>query len=166
MELGRIDEETTANIDIIKGGQATNIIPRQTIIEGEIRSHNPKKLQELTRQIIGLIEEEVEKARITVDGSEIKASMALELNEEYPSMHVDKQAEILQLISSAAEAIAFPLEIKAAGGGSDANILNANGIQCVILGTGMNKVHSVDEEVRVEDMVKVSRLLVEIIRNA
>jgi tripeptide aminopeptidase len=166
MKLGRIDEETTANIGVIKGGQATNIIPRQTIIEGEIRSHNPNKLQELTRQIIGLIEDEVEKARITVDGLEIKASMALELNEEYPSMHVDKQAEILQLISSAAEAIAFPLEIKAAGGGSDANILNANGIQCVILGTGMNKVHSVEEEVRVEDMVKVSRLLVEIIRNA
>ncbi len=166
MQLGRIDEETTANIGIIKGGQATNIIPRQTILEGEIRSHNPDKLQELTRQIIALIEEEVETARISVDGTEIKASMSLDLHEEYPSMHVDKQAEILQLITGAAEAINFPLHIKAAGGGSDANILNAHGIQCVILGTGMNKVHSVEEEVRVEDMVQIARLLVEIIRCA
>ena len=41
MQLGRIDEETTANIGVIKGGQATNIIPRHTTLEGEVRSHNP-----------------------------------------------------------------------------------------------------------------------------
>ncbi len=166
MQLGRIDEETTANIGIIKGGQATNIIPRQTILEGEVRSHDPEKLQELTRQIIGLVEEEVERARITVDGTGIKASMTLELRDEYPSMHVDTQAEILQLISGAAAAIDFKLKITAAGGGSDANIFNAHGIQCVIVGTGMNKVHSVEEEVRVADMVQIARLLVEIIRRA
>jgi tripeptide aminopeptidase len=166
MQLGRIDEETTANIGTIQGGMATNIIPRQVIIEGEVRSHNPQKLQEHTAQIIGLVEEEVAKAQILVDGNEIKASMSLNLHNEYPALHVDKQAGILQLIGQAAEAIDFPLQVKAAGGGSDANIFNAQGIETVILGTGMNKVHSVDEEVRVEDMVQVARLLVEIIRRA
>lgn len=166
MQLGRIDEETTANIGIIKGGQATNIIPRQVILEGEVRSHNSEKLQKQTKQIIGLLEEEVGKARVTVEGKEIKASMAIELRDDYPAMHVDKQADILQLITKAASNINFPLQIKAAGGGSDANIFNANGIETVIIGTGMNKVHSVEEEVKVEDMVQVARLLVEIIRRA
>jgi tripeptide aminopeptidase len=166
MQLGRIDEETTANIGTIQGGMATNIIPRQVILEGEVRSHNPQKLQEHTAQIIGLVEEEVAKAQILVDGNEIKAGMSLNLHNEYPALHVDKQAGILQLIGQAAEAIDFPLQVKAAGGGSDANIFNAQGIETVILGTGMNKVHSVDEEVRVEDMVQVAHLLVEIIRRA
>ena len=166
MQLGRIDEETTANIGIISGGQATNIIPRQTQLHGEVRSHNPQKLQEITQEIIALIEEEVEKAQITVDGRLIKASMKLELRDEYPSMHVDLQADILKLITGTAKAVDYHLEVKAAGGGSDANIFNAHGIQCVILGTGMNKVHSVEEEVRVEDLVQISRLLVEIIRRA
>jgi tripeptide aminopeptidase len=166
MRLGRIDEETTANIGIVKGGQATNIIPRQTTLEGEIRAHDPEKLQKFTQQIIGLIEEEVDKARISVDGTEIKASMTLELRDEYPSMHVDKEADILKLISSAAAAIDFTLAIEGAGGGSDANIFNAHGIQTVIVGTGMNKVHSVEEEVRVEDMVQIAQLLVEVIRHA
>jgi len=166
MQLGRIDIETTANIGVIKGGQATNIIPRQTILHGEVRSHNPDKLRQHTEQIIGLIEDEVTKTRITVAGGEVQATMTVELCNEYPSMHVDLQAGILKLISDAATAIDFPLQIKAAGGGSDANILNANGIQCVIMGTGMNKVHSVDEEVKVEDMVQIAHLLVETIRRA
>ena len=166
MQLGRIDHETTANIGVIKGGQATNIIPRQTVLEGEVRSHDPHKLEKHSRRIIDLLEEEVAKAHITVDGTEIKAAMSLDLHQEYPAMHVDKQAEILQLIGTAADAIDFDLQIKAAGGGSDANIFNAHGIQCVILGTGMNKVHSVEEEVKVADMVQIARLLVEIIRRA
>ncbi len=166
MQLGRIDEETTANIGVIRGGQATNIIPRQTILEGEVRSHNPHKLQELTQQIIGLIEEEVAREQITVDGAQIRATMTLDLRDEYPSMHVDLDADILALIAEAAKASDFPLQIKAAGGGSDANIFNGQGIQCVIVGTGMNKVHSVEEEVRVEDMVQIARLVVEIIRRA
>ncbi|MDH3998966.1 MAG: M20/M25/M40 family metallo-hydrolase, partial [Desulfuromonadales bacterium] len=52
------------------------------------------------------------------------------------------------------------------GGGSDANIFNAHGIETIILGTGMQKVHSVDEHVAVADMVHVAQLLVEIIRHA
>jgi len=166
MRLGRIDEETTANIGIIKGGQATNIIARQVTLEGEVRSHNAQKLKQFTTEIVGLIEEEVSQAIITVGGKEIKAQMSLNLTNEYPPLHVDKQAPILQLVGQAAAAIAFPLQVKAAGGGSDANIFNAHGIETVIVGTGMNKVHSVEEEVRVDDMVQVARLLVEIIRRA
>lgn len=166
MQLGRIDGETTANIGVIKGGQATNIIPRKVVLEGEVRSHNPLKLQEQTRQMIGLLEEEVNRAQATVAGTVIRASMSIEIRDDYPAMHVDLQADILKTISTAADAINFPITIKAAGGGSDANIFNQHGVETVIVGTGMNKVHSVEEEVKVEDMVQIARLLVEVIRRA
>ena len=45
MKLGRIDRETTANIGIIKGGTATNIVPEKVEIKGEVRSHNIAKLK-------------------------------------------------------------------------------------------------------------------------
>ena len=81
-------------------------------------------------------------------------------------MHVPLHADILQLVQQAALTAQVPLQVKAAGGGSDANIFNAHGIETVIIGTGMNKVHSVEEEVKVADLVKIARLLVEVIRAA
>src|SRR3954462_5003261 len=38
MKLGRIDEETTANIGVIQGGEATNIITNFVLLRGEARS--------------------------------------------------------------------------------------------------------------------------------
>ena len=42
--MGRIDEETTVNFGTISGGTATNIVPDQVAIDGEVRSHSPAKL--------------------------------------------------------------------------------------------------------------------------
>jgi tripeptide aminopeptidase len=166
MQLGRIDHETTANIGTIAGGQASNIVARQVTLNGEIRSHNADKLRLQTEQIVQAFEDEVDKATIEVDGEIKRASLALELKEDFPLMQVSETAPILQIIRDAGEALGRPQEIQAAGGGSDANIYNGQGIDMVILATGMDKVHTVNEQVRVDDLVKVTELLVEIIRRA
>lgn len=164
MPLGRIDEETTANIGTIHGGQASNIIPNNVKLKGEVRSHDINKLREQTELIIKAVEEEVDKAKSVINGETRHASMALELTEDYPAMQVADNAPILQIIKAAGQALNRPQDIRAAGGGSDANIFNDNGIDMVILATGMAKVHTINEQVAVEDMVKTSQLLVEIIR--
>ncbi len=166
MQLGRIDHETTANIGVIEGGLASNIVARQVTLNGEVRSHDASKLRQHTEQIVQALEEEVDKATIVVDGETKRASLALELNEDFPLMQVSDAAPILRIIREAGEALDRPQEIRAAGGGSDANIYNGHGIEMVILATGMDKVHTVNEQVKVDDMVKVSELLVEIIRRA
>jgi tripeptide aminopeptidase len=112
------------------------------------------------------LEEEVDAATIVLDGKPVHAALALEINDDYPAMQVPPDAPILKLFKEAGAALRRPLEIAAAGGGSDANIFNQNGIETVILGSGMENVHSVNEEVSVEDMVKVTELLVEMIRRA
>src|SRR5437763_14006867 len=45
MKLGRIDHETTANIGIIEGGKATNIITNHVRLVGEARSLSEEKLK-------------------------------------------------------------------------------------------------------------------------
>jgi len=166
MTLGRIDQETTANIGTIEGGLASNIVARQVSLRGEVRSHNADKLRQQTEQIVKALEEEVDKATIDIEGTTKRASMSLELKEDFPLMQVAEETEILQIIRAAGDALGRPQDIRAAGGGSDANIYNGQGIDMVILATGMDKVHTINEQVSVGDMAKVSELLVEIIRRA
>ncbi len=164
--LGRIDAETTANIGTIHGGLASNIIPKSISLRGEVRSHNLDKLRQQTELIISTIEEEVQNSTITVADKTLQATMSLELNEDFPSMQVADDAPILKIIHEAGKALNRPQSVRAAGGGSDANIFNGNGIETVIVATGMANVHTIKEQIAVDDMVKVSELVVEIIRRA
>jgi tripeptide aminopeptidase len=166
MPLGRIDEETTANIGSINGGQATNIVAKKVVIEGEARSHDVAKLGRQTEAMVACFEQAAREAAKVIDGEMVVPEVRVEVLSDYPLMHVPRQAGILTLIETAAARLGRKVEIKAAGGGSDANIFNGHGIETVILGTGMTDVHTVNESVRVDDMAQVAQLLVEIIREA
>jgi tripeptide aminopeptidase len=166
MPLGRIDEETTANIGTIHGGQATNIVPRSVVLEGEARSHDPAKLARQTEQMIGCFHEAARQLERVIDGKAQQALVRCDVNADYPRMAVDREAPIVALVEEATARLGRNVEVRGAGGGSDANIYNAHGIETVILGTGMTDVHTVNESVRVADMVRVAELLVEIIRLA
>ncbi|MEJ2200339.1 MAG: M20/M25/M40 family metallo-hydrolase [Desulfuromonadaceae bacterium] len=166
MRLGRIDEETTANLGTIHGGQATNIVPNRVVIEGEVRSHNEEKLVRQTEHMVNCFLESARQTALELDGQREQASVQVEVIGDYPLMRVPEEAGIIQLVLQAGAALNRPIAVAAAGGGSDANIFNSHGIETVILGTGMDRVHSIDEQVTVADMVRVSELLVEIIRQA
>ncbi|MFA5516227.1 MAG: M20/M25/M40 family metallo-hydrolase [Desulfuromonadales bacterium] len=166
MRLGRIDDETTANIGTIGGGQATNIVARQVFLEGEARSHDPEKLERQTAHMVACLEEAAQASVHDIDGRRIAAEVRAEVVAEYPRMVVRPDASVVQLVLDAGARLGRKIEVRGAGGGSDANIFNHHGIETVILGTGMTHVHSVEESVRVEDMVRVSELLVEIIPRA
>ncbi len=166
MALGRIDEETTANIGLIQGGQATNIVPRSVVLEGEARCHNPEKLARQTEHMRTCLEEAARELATEIGGQQVQAQISCEVMADYPVMNVARSAGIIGLLEQASANLGRPLDVKAAGGGSDANIFNSHGIETVILGTGMSKVHTVEEFVRVDDMVRVAGLLVEVIRLA
>lgn len=166
MRLGRIDHETTANIGTFNGGEATNIIPRKVVLEGEARSHDSAKLTEQTKHMIACLEKAAREASRIIDGEQVEVAVRSEVASDYPRMAVAADAAIVQLAQQAAQRLGRTLEVRDGGGGSDANILNSYGIETVILGTGMRKVHSVEESVTVDDMARVAELLVEIIRLA
>ena len=52
LELGRVDAETTCNLGVIHGGDATNIVPKQVEVDGEVRSHDEDKLETVTQRMI------------------------------------------------------------------------------------------------------------------
>lgn len=166
MRLGRIDFETTANIGVIEGGVARNIVPQKVSIVGEARSHDPVKLQKQTEHMLACFEAAADEMTREIDGKQVRPEIHVEVRTDFPSMSVDKKAPVVRLARNAAEALGQDLKIRLGGGGSDANIFNGYGVEMIILATGMTGVHTHDESVAVADMVHVTELLVEIIRQA
>lgn len=166
MRLGRIDDESTANIGLIAGGQATNIVPQRVVVEGEARSHDPEKLARQTRHMAECFEEACRLMTREIDGRAVRPEVGVEVMADYPRLDVPVDGDIVTLVQLASANLRRPLDIGAAGGGSDANVFSSNGVETVILGCGMQNVHSIEESVSLVDMVQVTELLVELIRLA
>ncbi len=167
MRLGRIDFETTANIGTIEGGLATNIVAEKVVLTGEARSHDADKLSEQTEHMLACFEEAADELQREIDGEPVRAVVKSEVRPDFPRMSVPENAGIVALAQQAAKRLGREMRDRLGGGGScDANVFNENGIEMVIVGTGMQNVHSTEEEVAVEDLVKVAEFLVEVIRAA
>jgi tripeptide aminopeptidase len=166
MRLGRIDTETTANIGKIEGGVACNIVPGRVFLEGEARSHDPDKLAAQTAHMADCFERAAAAMARSIGGVTVRPRVQIDIQSDYPRMAVAEDAPVVSLARAAATAAGQSLAVKLGGGGSDANIFNAHGIETIILATGMRDVHSPKESVTVDDMVTVAELLVEILRRS
>src|SRR5437870_3325069 len=52
LRLGRVDDETTANVGLIDGGSAGNIIPEWCTLSAEARSHGERTLTDLVQEMV------------------------------------------------------------------------------------------------------------------
>jgi tripeptide aminopeptidase len=164
MKLGRIDEETTANIGVIRGGEATNIITNFVLLKGEARSLDDAKLEEQTRHMLKCFEDAAAKYEVTVEGVTTRGRVESEVTREYSAMDVADDSRVVQLVKQAASRMGLQVETMASGGGCDANIFNRKGIECANLGTGMRAIHTVKEWLDVKDMYAAAEMTLEIMR--
>ena len=156
MKLGRIDFETTANIGIINGGRETNVICERVDIKAEARSRDKLKLEKQTAHMRECFEQAA---------SEFGGSVDFKAESEYPSYNIPKNAPIIGILQKAAASADIELLLEETGGGSDTNIYNSKGIEAVDISVGMDKVHSVEERILIDDMVKAAEFLLAIIQN-
>ena len=154
---GRIDEETTCNVGIIGGGVATNVVPDLVVIEGDVRSRNNDKLEAVREEVVSTICNAVEKF-----GGKVTA----EVEHKYSGFFIDTNSTVVKLAERACELYDLPLDITQTGGGSDANFFNTYGVPCVILGTGMKNVHTVDEFLKEEDLYNSALMVYGILQAA
>jgi len=154
LPIGRLDDETTANIGTIKGGKATNIVPDFVEMTGEIRSLDAGKLKK-----------QVEQWRKIVEDTAAKYGAGFNYIHEraYDSFKIDSKSLVLQVVADALKAIGLKMELKHRGGGSDTNIFNARGIPSVNLAVGMEKDHTKEEYLMVRDLVNAARLVLALI---
>src|SRR5919107_339603 len=164
MKLFRIDEETTANIGVIRGGEATNIITNLVTLKGEARSLDDSKLEAQTAHMVKCLEDAAARYEVSVDGVTTKASVESEVTREYYAMDVSDDSRVVRLVIEAASRMGLDVKTLASGGGCDANIFNKRGIECANLGTGMRAIHTVNEWLDVKDMYASAEMTLEIMR--
>jgi tripeptide aminopeptidase len=164
MRLGRIDEETTANVGLIQGGVAVNVVPNLVRVQGEARSHDEGKLAAQTEHMRRCMDEAASRHSVTRDGVTVRARVDSTIHRGYERMRVPDDAPIVQLVFRAAAALGDSVTSAAMGGGCDANVLNGRGFQVANLGTGMREIHTVKEWVRVSDMVRTANVITEMVR--
>ena len=163
LTLGRIDPETTCNIGVIQGGVATNIIPSLVTVNGEVRSHDPQKLADLTRTIVSAFETAVQDY-VPQSAEAGNPRLEVEILPDFTRTHIPEDHPVVTLAMKAAQNLGRTLIPKITGGGADANVFFSKGIMTGVLGTGMRDMHTVREWVRLSDMVLTTELVLEIIR--
>ncbi len=163
LELGRIDEETTCNIGVIQGGLATNIIPNLVKVRGEVRSHNAEKLESVTQTIVSAFDRAAAESTKRFDGEELP-KVDSHVEHDFTRTHIAEDHPVVTLAAKAARNLGREMVCKTTGGGADANVFFQQGIVTGVLGTGMQNMHTINESVRLDDMVEAVELLLEILR--
>lgn len=160
---GRINEQSTVNFGVINGGAACNIVPEEVTINAEVRSHSIDELNKLTEEIKDAFTRTIENWRDETGEAKGKPEVTFQVESAFPLMKINSGDPVAKRIERTAQSIGMNLEQKIAGGGSDANIFNGYGLPTAIVATGMTHVHSTDEQVSLEDMTNLTRLLLALI---
>ncbi len=163
MRLGRIDEETTANLGIVRGGAAVNVVPNLVEIHGEARSHSEAKLAAQTEHMRACFDDVAARHSVTAGERSVRARVEFEAIREYEAMNLPDASPIVRLVVDAGERLKSRVTVTAMGGGCDANILNRRGFEVANLGTGMRDIHTVKEWLDVKDMVLAAEVLLGVI---
>lgn len=153
MSLGRIDEETTANIGRFEGGTATNIVSDHVYILAEARSLNDEKMNQQVEHMKEAFEKTAEEFGCTAE---------VEVNIMYPSFNLNKEDDVVKLAVKATEKIGRTSELVKLGGGSDGNVISGFGIPTVILGVGYEYIHTKNERMPIEELQKITEQIIAI----
>ena len=164
MSLGRIDHETTANIGVIEGGMAVNIVPNSVILRGEARSHSQEKLDRQTEHMLSCLQDAAARHTLEVAGAHFSASVDAKIERDYDRMDVSDGAPIVQLVRAAAKNLRVEVKTLATGGGCDANVLNQKGLEVANLSTGMREIHTVKEWLDLKDLNLSAQMVLEVVR--
>ncbi len=152
--LGRVDEVTSANVGVITGGTARNVVPEWCSFTAEVRSHDERKAIALAREML-------ESAAFAASLADCEVES--EVRPSFPGYRFRESEPAVRLAAEALTSAGYTPTYALSGGGADANVFNARGLRCVNLANGMTDIHTPDERISVADlegMVEVTLALV------
>jgi tripeptide aminopeptidase len=155
MRLGRIDEDSTANVGTITGGTATNIVPEWCTFVAEARSQDERKLAELVQEM---------QDAITFAAGIAECDVETKARKSYRGYRFAKTDRAVVLAATALQRCGHTVSYDLSGGAADANVFNERGLEVVNLANGMTDIHTPDEHISVADleaMVDVTLALVD-----
>ncbi|WP_077326847.1 M20/M25/M40 family metallo-hydrolase [Virgibacillus siamensis] len=157
MPLGRIDEDTTANIGRFEGGKQTNIVCDHVEVLAEARSLIPDKMEEQVAKM---------KDAFETTAQELGGSADVEVTVMYPGFKQQDGDEVVEVAKRAAKKIGRESKLLKSGGGSDANVIAGLGIPTVNLAVGYEEIHTTNERIPVDELVKITEMVTAIVEEA
>lgn len=157
MKLGRIGPETTANFGLISGGTAVNVVCPEVVLRGEARSTSEEELESQIDHMVMRFEESARR---------FGAEAHIDHRRHYRSYHVSEDSPVARVASAASRACGFEPAWRTTLGGSDANVFNAKGLPSIVVGTGMEKIHTHEERISRQDLVGTARICFELLRRS
>ena len=160
LRLGRVDEETTANVGLIQGGTAGNIVPEWCTLDAEARSHDERKLDELVQEMVDAFS-----FAAGLEDCEVETKVS----KSYKGYRFKTDDPVVRIAAAALERSGYTPAYGLSGGAADANVFNERGLACLNLANGMQDIHTPDERITVDDlegMVEVTLALVDAARDA
>jgi len=160
MRLGRIDHQSSANVGVISGGTARNIVPEWCSLEAEARSRDPKTVALLIQEMLDAI-------GFAASTSDCTAETRIE--DTYHGYAFNGEEPAIQIAREGLRRAGYEATTAFSGGAADANVFNERGLPCVNLANGMIDIHTADERIAVSDldaMVDVTLAIVAAARDA
>ena len=154
MNLGRIDEVTTANIGTITGGTAQNIVPDLVDAIGEVRSLEEERLRKQVSQM---------EERFRTAAREAGGEIVFYSTFDYAGYSFSRKSPPVTMFSRALKRLGIEAEMEASCGASDANILTGLGIPSLVLSIGYRHPHTSRESQSRAELVRGARLVYELI---
>jgi tripeptide aminopeptidase len=155
MRLGRLDDETTANVGTISGGTAINVIPERCRIEAEVRSIDRERAESAATEMIDHLQEAADAAECDLDVTVQRMFEGYRTRPREIEITVAEQA----LRACGYEPTHIPT-----GGASDANSFRAAGFPCTCLADGVEHNHEPTERISndaLEGMLEVAIALLD-----
>lgn len=155
--LGRIDEETTANVGTISGGSATNVVAERCELRLEARSRSEARL---SAQIDAMVD------AMAWAATHHEVDLAVSVRPEFSGYTLKRSAPQVKRAAAALTACGLTPSYEASGGGSDANAFLRNGVAAVNLCNGLMAPHTEHERVAVADLERMVDVTLAIIAGA
>jgi tripeptide aminopeptidase len=156
MPLGRLDDQTTANVGSVRGGVgSTNVVPERCRVLAEARSLDPARVEQAVAQIVDALHDGAAHAECDVD---------VVCEKLFTGFKVRQNAPELLAAEAALRSCGYEPKRIQTGGGSDANALQAAGFPCINVANGTERNHEPTERVSVlalEGMLDVALVLLD-----
>ncbi len=153
LRLGKLDEETTANVGVIQGGEVRNGVPENTKVMAECRCLNHEKALKLADEMEAVFRKAAQEV-----GTEIK----IERNMPLKAYYLPEDSDIVKLCHKALTKNGVDAKAIVLRGGSDATHINTH-IPAVVLGAGYREEHSCNEYVLIKEMETITHSMVDLI---
>lgn len=155
LRLGRLDDETSANVGQIQGGTARNVVPEHCWFAAEARSHDERKLADVVQEMVDTI---------TFAAGLGECEVEIQVGDASKGYRFKQDDLPVKIAATALRRAGREPSYVLSGGGADANVFNERGLQCVNLANGMTDIHTLEERIAVADlqeMVEVTLALVD-----